>query len=145
MFESLCSVPEAVELAMDGNQKHKVTVAMTDSTSSGSCAESVCTAYEKRAGASGSNQSQNSPSGVSNANSSFSSTGGSSTLTLMATSTQSVSPRHGMLCAPVKYDYEDFSKVDHRLQLFCEISVFKKSDERLLALAKVCNYLVWPV
>ena len=58
-------------------------------------------------------------------------------MTLTAFSPLQHSP--GLGYVPVRYDYEDFSKVDHRLQLFCEISVFQKSDERLLALAKVCN------
>jgi hypothetical protein len=37
---------------------------------------------------------------------------------------------------PIKYDYQDFTKIDHRLQLFCEITVFKSRDEELLALTK---------
>ncbi|CAG7675843.1 unnamed protein product, partial [Allacma fusca] len=137
----IVEVPEAVELeAPEISQKlHKSPgVTMTDSTSSGSCAESVCTAYETKKAATSTQSSanhHNSPSKFSGSMVTSFSNSFSSTATL--TNVTYNSPRHRLVTCPVRYDYENFSKVDHRLQLFCEISVFKGSDERLLALAKV--------
>jgi hypothetical protein len=37
---------------------------------------------------------------------------------------------------PLRYDYVNFGRADHRLQLWSEISVLKGADERLLALLK---------
>ena len=37
----------------------------------------------------------------------------------------------------MSWNYDDFSIADHRVQLFCELSIFKEPEEDLLIIAKV--------
>lgn len=41
---------------------------------------------------------------------------------------------------PIHYSYEDFSDVDHRLKLHCEVLLFHEPGEKLLGLVKVRLY-----
>jgi hypothetical protein len=124
---------------------------MTESNSSGSYAGSICTQYEKTINANLSPISQQFSSRPPIPfpfphSSSMTSVSSSGTIVPSASASllsSSPSRTGGFLQqpTPIKYDYENFSKVDHRLQLFCELSVFKKADEKLLALTKV-RYLL---
>lgn len=115
------------------------TVVMTESNSSGSFAESVCTTYEKVLGTNTSTSSSTSLQISQQLNqtpylspaTTISTNNASSVATLFAKNQNQT----GGAIMGIKYDYQDFTKIDHRLQLFCEISVFKK-DEELLALTK---------
>jgi hypothetical protein len=37
----------------------------------------------------------------------------------------------------MSWNYDDFSEIDHRLRLYCEINLFHQHDEELLLVAKV--------
>ena len=45
------------------------------------------------------------------------------------------SPDPVMEISPINWDYQDFTNIDHRVQLYCELSLFKE-DEDILLLAK---------
>lgn len=115
---------------------------MSESTSSGSCAESIVTQYERKFQLQPISQPFSSPnislslSSTSSAGTSISSFASNSTLT--AGSSLTSAPKAGPTSStiPVRYDFVDFNKIDHRLQLWSELSVFKSVDERLLALVK---------
>lgn len=104
-------------------------VPLSESTSSSSCADSIVTTYEK-------NLPQIShplhipsrmpPSGSSSLCTDASSFASNYTLT----------PRNNNVTGiPVKYDYVNYAKMDHRLAVWVD-SVVLKMDEQLLALAK---------
>jgi len=60
-----------------------------------------------------------------------------------------VSPEPAQLTSPISWNYKDYSKADHRVQLYCELSLFRE-EEDLLLLAKGYLHLrsapttVWP-
>jgi len=111
------------------NNNLSKTVVMSESTSSSSCADSIVTTYER--------QQQNANVHVHvSVSSSLAST---STLTSAKPSPKKGGIKHHQLIhtsMPIRYDYVNFGRTDHRLQLWSEISLFKSADERLLALVK---------
>ncbi|CAL8142002.1 unnamed protein product [Orchesella dallaii] len=134
-------VPEAEEVPVPEFQasKNASKGPMSESTSSGSCAESIVTQYERRMQLQpisqpfASHAMSLSVSTTSSACTSLSSFASNSTLT-----GGSLNSPHKSISStiPVRYDYVDYGKADHRLQLWCELSVFKTAEERLLALVK---------
>ena len=42
-----------------------------------------------------------------------------------------------LMMSVMSWNYDDFSIADHRVQLFCELSIFKEPEEDLLIIAKV--------
>lgn len=117
-------------------------VPMSDSTSSGSCTESIVTQYERRlqllpiSQPFVSSSISLSMSSASSAYTSLNSFASHSTLPAgsLNSSHKKVAPAAATI--PVRYDFVNFAKVDHRLQLWAELSVFKSGDERLLAVVK---------
>jgi len=59
------------------------------------------------------------------------------------------SPEPAQITSPISWNYTDFGKADHRVQLYCELSLFRE-EEDLLLLAKGTLHLrsapttVWP-
>lgn len=134
-------VPEAEEVPVPEYQASKSGKGpMSESTSSGSCAESIVTQYERRLHLQPISQPFSTPSTplslstTSSACTSLNSFASNSTLT--SASLNSPHKTSASSTIPVRYDYVDFNKVDHRLQLWSELSVFKSADENLLALVK---------
>ncbi|ODN01786.1 Serine/threonine-protein kinase 11-interacting protein, partial [Orchesella cincta] len=134
-------VPEAEEVPVPEFQgsKNANKGPMSESTSSGSCAESIVTQYERRMQLQpisqpfASHAMSLSISTTSSTCTSLNSYASNSTLT-----SGSLNSPHKSVSTtiPVRYDYVDYGKADHRLQLWCELSVFKSANERLLAIVK---------
>lgn len=105
---------------------------LSESTSSSSCADSIVTTYEKN-NLLPISQPLNSPSKMPSGASSLCTNASYASTSTLTTNSYS-SPVHNT-CMPVRYDYVNFGKTDHRLQLWSDVSIFK-SDETLLALTK---------
>merc|ERR1712240_440867 len=62
---------------------------------------------------------------------------------------QPASPEPAQQTSPIQWNFTDYGKADHRVQLYCELSLFKE-EEDLLLLAKGFLHLrsapssVWP-
>jgi hypothetical protein len=110
-------------------------VVMSESTSSSSCADSIVTTYEKNLLPI--SQPLSSPSRMPSGGGSSLCTNASFTSTSTLTTNSLSSPVHNTMgnTQPVRYDYVNFAKTDHRLQLWSDVSVFK-SDEELVAITK---------
>jgi len=145
-----CRVEEAVELdapdyhhnhgGKNGSSKTSLgVVPMSESTSSDSCTGSTCTALERKIPMNISYISSPLSQPFSNHSTSFSSMTSPGPFAFgnpFAASSNNNQETPPPRTAPIRYDFENFSKVDHRLQLFCEVIVFKSPTEKLLALTK---------
>ncbi|XP_035706672.1 uncharacterized protein LOC110849558 isoform X2 [Folsomia candida] len=124
---------EAIEVpVVDSTKLGNIVVPLSESTSSSSCADSIVTTYEKN-NLLPISQPLNSPSKMPSGASSLCTNASYASTSTLTTNSYS-SPVHNT-CMPVRYDYVNFGKTDHRLQLWSDVSIFK-SDETLLALTK---------
>jgi len=103
-------------------------VNLTESSSSGSVCESVCTAYEQN-GKKHHKESTKTPlDGIFKA----------SSMLLSKTKSRKDSETEASILpsAPIQYNYEDFSIFDHRVKLFLFQNVLEDNDEKLMWIVK---------
>jgi hypothetical protein len=103
-------------------------VNLTESSSSGSVCESVCTAYEQNGAKKKPEETKSALEGIFK----------TSSLLLSRTilKKEEPEPSTNLLCMPLQFNYDDLSKVDHRLKLFIFQNILEDNDEKFIWIVK---------